>query len=215
MASTCPKCREPLDDDAICCAEIRHTWKCRKCGKRSTGFVVPYGRCFLCGGENVLMTPYGAGEAQSLRVVEEAMQFEVNMYQFYQLGREPARSPEVRALFEQLYLNEQDHLREIETKYHVHLDPEVLRLPEDAERLLAARLFSGIDFDDITGQMLPLYERALQLERRTRDHFQLRARELPEGAEREICRELAAEEEDHVAMLETEIDQIAGRPARA
>jgi len=32
---------------------------------------------------------------------------------------------------------------------------------------------------------------------------------LPAGLERELCEELAAEEEEHVAMLETELEQIS------
>jgi bacterioferritin (cytochrome b1) len=38
------------------------------------------------------------------------------------------------------------------------------------------------------------------MERRTRD--------LPPGLERDLCEELAAEEEEHVAMLETELEPI-------
>lgn len=208
MGSSCPKCHREVEEDVVCCAELRHTWKCQKCGKRSTGFVVPYGRCFLCGGENVVVQPYTSSDVRRARVIEDAVQFEVNMYQFYRLGRERATAPDVRAVFEQLYLKEQDHLHEFETKYHIHFDHEVLEMPANAERLIAAKLFQGIDFDDITGQVRPLYERALQLEVRTRDHFARRARELPDGTEREICRELAAEEEEHVAMLETELQQF-------
>ncbi len=91
MASMCPRCHQELEEDAICCAELRHTWKCAQCGKRSTGFVMPRGRCFLCGGENKVVQPYHAGNPQAARTVEEAMQFEVDMYQFYRLGRRRAR----------------------------------------------------------------------------------------------------------------------------
>ena len=49
MASSCPKCHQIIEDDSVCCAEVKYTWKCRACGKLSNGFVVPYGRCFLCG----------------------------------------------------------------------------------------------------------------------------------------------------------------------
>ncbi len=209
MASTCPKCHQEVDEDIICCAELRHTWRCRECGKRSTGFVVPYGRCFLCGGQNEVVEPYTAAQARSARVIEEAVQLEVDMYQFYRLARRQTVDPTARAVLEQLYFKEQDHLLEIEKKYHVHLDPEVLAMPPDAERLLALRMFKGIDPEPGVDQIQSLYERALMMERRTRDHFARRARELPPGIEREICRELAAEEEEHVALLETELQQFA------
>ena len=50
------------------------------------------------------------------------------------------------------------------------------------------------------------------MERRTRDHFQRLSAELPPGLEKELCLELAAEEEEHVAMLETELEQLSGSP---
>jgi len=50
VPSSCPKCHRVLTDDTICCADVRYTWKCRECGKLSQGFVVPYGKCYLCGG---------------------------------------------------------------------------------------------------------------------------------------------------------------------
>ena len=46
------------------------------------------------------------------------------------------------------------------------------------------------------------------MERRTRDHFLKLAAELPEGLERELCLELASEEDEHIAMLETEMEQV-------
>jgi hypothetical protein len=40
-----------LDQDEICCAQVRYTWKCKQCHKLTTGFAMPYGKCFLCGGD--------------------------------------------------------------------------------------------------------------------------------------------------------------------
>jgi len=53
-----------------------------------------------------------------------------------------------------------------------------------------------------------LYQAALEMERRTRDHFKKLAEGLPAGLEKDLCAELAAEEEEHVAMLEGELEQI-------
>jgi hypothetical protein len=47
------------------------------------------------------------------------------------------------------------------------------------------------------------------MEKRTRDHFRKLVRELPPGLEKELCAELAAEEEEHVALLEGELEQLA------
>jgi len=48
------------------------------------------------------------------------------------------------------------------------------------------------------------YEIAIGHETRTRAFFEKKAKELPEGPERELFRELAAEEEEHIALLESE-----------
>lgn len=208
MASVCPKCHVELEDDAICCAELKHAWKCRSCGKFSTGFAVPYGRCYLCGGEVQVVKPYDALDKEAARLVEEAVTFELEMYQFYRLAREHAGDETQRAVFEQLYLKEMDHISELEQKYHVHLPAEALDAPPEAEPMLAEWIFEGIDFDTPAWTVKPLYEKALLMERRTRDHFARRAMELPAGSQKEICRELAAEEEEHVSILETELAQF-------
>ena len=209
MASICPQCHEELAEDAICCARLRHTWRCRQCGKRSTGFVVPYGRCHLCGGDNEVVQPFEPGDPVAARVIEEAMQFEVNTYHFYRLAWQRTENDLQLELFRSLLDMELEHVAELEVKYHIHLDPEVLELPPDADRLLENQLFEGLVTDDPQQGIEALYEMALTMERRTRDHFKKRAAELPPGTARDTCAELAAEEEDHVAMLETELASFA------
>ncbi|MFH1016601.1 MAG: ferritin family protein [Pseudomonadota bacterium] len=211
MASECPKCHQQLEDDSICCAALRYTWKCKSCGKLSTGFAVPYGRCYLCAGKIEVVKAYKAEDVQSMRAIEEAVQFEIDSYHFYRLGWQRAKSPLIRAIFEQMYLKEQDHIAELEEKYHVHMEKEILQLNPGVDDLLSRDLFKGIDFRNPTEQVEPLYEKAIEMEIRTRDHFQKRAQDLPEGPEKEIYRELAAEEEEHVAMLETELEQFTSK----
>jgi rubrerythrin len=208
MGSMCPRCHRELDEDAICCADLQHTWKCGKCGKLSASFIVPYGRCYMCGGGVAVVEPYKTLDAEAARTVEEAVRFEVEMYQFYRLARRRASDETQKAVFEQLYLKEQDHLEELEMKYHTHLDPQLLETPPEAEPMLASWIFEGIDLAETSGSIRPLYEKAIEMERRTRDHFARRALELPAGPQREICRELAAEEEEHVAILESELWQF-------
>ena len=208
MASQCPKCHQNLEDDSVCCATLRYTWKCKACGKLTTGFVVPFGRCYMCGGETEVVKGYRAEDVQSMKAIEEAVQFEIDSYHFYRIGWQRALNPKIKAVFEQMFLKEQDHIEELETKYHVHLEKEILAPAPDADKLLSRELFKGIDLKDSSGQVEPLYARAIEMERRTRDHFRKRAKELPAGPEKEIYRELAAEEEEHVAILETELEQF-------
>src|SRR5215475_3621240 len=206
MPSTCPKCRSVVEDDEICCAQVRYTWRCKSCFKLTSGFAVPYGKCFLCGGELEVIPGRDLGDSMQFRAIRDAVQFELNSFHFYKLARDQAKTPDQRAVLERLYEAELDHLHELEEKYHAHLDREVVELSEDKERLLSNWLFQGIKVD--TG-VADLYRSALEMERRTRDHFQKLARELPAGLEKELCNELAAEEEEHVALLEGELEQIS------
>jgi glutamate synthase (NADPH) small chain len=208
MASTCPKCHEVIENDSVCCAEVKYTWKCKSCGKLSTGFVIPYGRCFLCGGENELSKGYPGANPEQVGIVQEAMQLEIDMYQFYRLAMERTSDEELHGVLEELYHKEEDHLAELEDKYHIHLDADLIHLPEKAEEIVSSWIFQGIDFKDARGHVLGVYEKAIDMERRTRDRFLSHANGLPPGPQKEIYRELAAEEEDHVAILETEREQF-------
>lgn len=210
MASTCPKCHQVIDDDSVCCAEVRYTWRCKSCSKLSTGFVVPYGRCFLCGGENEVIAGYSGARADQVAIVQEAVRYELEMYQFYRLGMQRTGDRQLRAVLEELYHKEEDHLNELEQKYHVHLDPKLRQLPEESERLVSGWIFQGIDFENQEGHVPAVYEKAIAMERRTRDHFKARAKAASSESDKQIYSELAAEEEEHVSILETEREQFSG-----
>ena len=207
MPSSCPKCHRVLEEDEICCAQVRYTWRCKNCLKLTTGFAVPYGKCFMCGGPLEVIEGRELGDSMRFRAIREAVEFELNSFHFYKLARDRAQSAEQRAVLERLYEAELDHLHELEEKYHAHLDRETVELSADHDKLLANWLFQGIKLDEQTG-VKELYEVALEMECRTRDHFRKLAVELPAGLEKELCGELAAEEEEHVALLEGELEQL-------
>jgi len=207
MPSSCPKCHRVLEEDEICCAQVRYTWRCKNCLKLTTGFAVPYGKCFMCGGPLEVIEGRELGDSMRFRAIREAVEFELNSFHFYKLARERAQSPEQRAVLERLYEAELDHLHELEEKYHAHLDRETVELSADQDKLLANWLFHGLVLDQETG-VKDLYEVALEMERRTRDHFRKLAGDLPAGLEKDLCGELAAEEEEHVALLEGELEGL-------
>ena len=89
MASRCPKCQQFVEDDIICCAGLKQNWKCRACGKLTQGFVVPFGRCFLCGGALEVVTPYDHAEVGGSEALRDALRYELEMYHFYR----PADGP--------------------------------------------------------------------------------------------------------------------------
>jgi rubrerythrin len=207
MPSSCPKCRRVLEEDEICCAQVRYSWRCRSCFKLTTGLAIPYGKCFLCGGDLEVIPSRDLGDSMSFRAIRDAVQFELNSFHFYKLARDKAKNPDQRAVLERLYEAELDHLHELEEKYHAHLDRQVVELSADEDALLANSLFRGIHFNESSG-IAGLYRVALEMERRTRDHFRKLAAELPAGLEKDLCGELAAEEEEHVALLEGELEQL-------
>jgi rubrerythrin len=207
MPSTCPKCRSVVEDDEICCAQVRYTWRCKSCFKLTSGLAVPYGKCFLCGGDLEVIQNRDLGDSMRFQAIRDAVQFELNSFHFYKLARDRARTPDQRAVLERLYEAELDHLHELEEKYHAHLDRSVVELSADEDRLLSNWLFQGIRIAEDAG-VRDLYQIALEMEQRTRDHFHLLARRLPAGLEKELCEELAAEEEEHVALLAGEIEQL-------
>ena len=207
MPSSCPKCHQVLEEDEICCAQVRYSWRCKSCHKLTSGFAVPYGKCFLCGGELEVMANRDLGDSMQFRAIREAVQFELNSFHFYKLARTRAKTPEQRAVLERLYEAELDHLHELEDKYHAHLDREVVELSASEQNLLANWLFQGISLTEDSG-ILDLYKAALEMEVRTRDHFSKLATELPDGLEKDLCEELASEEDEHIAMLETEMEQL-------
>jgi rubrerythrin len=207
MPSSCPKCRRVVEEDEICCAQIRYTFRCASCFKLTSGFVIPYGKCFMCGGKLELIQNRDLGDSMRFQVIRDAVQFELNSFHFYKLARDKAGTPEQRAVLERLYEAELDHLHELEEKYHAHLDRDVVAtvLSASEEALLSTWLFRGLS---TAGGVADLYQVALEMERRTRDHFRKMARSLPVGLEKELCEELAAEEEEHVALLEGELEQL-------
>lgn len=205
MPSTCPKCRQVLEEDEVCCSQVRYTWKCRSCHKLTTGFALPYGKCFLCGGDLEVVEGRELGDSMRFRAIRDAVQFELDSFHFYKLARDRAADPLRRKLLERLCEAELDHLHELEEKYHAHLDSAVIDLAPDVQKLLSSWLFRDLP---IEGDIRDLYHAAVEMERRTRDHFRNFAATLPEGIEKDLCLELASEEEEHIAMLETEIEQL-------
>lgn len=159
----------------------------------------------MCAGELEIVEHRDLGDSMRIPSIREAVQLELDSFHFYKLARDRATDPLRRKVLEWLYEAELDHLHELEEKYHVHLDRAVVDLAPDAQKLLSEWLFRDLP---IEGDVRDLYNAALEMERRARDHFRDCAAKLADGLEKELCLELASEEEEHIAMLETEISQL-------
>jgi rubrerythrin len=165
----------------------------------------------MCGGRLEVIGGREFDDPLKVRPIREAIQFEINAYHFYRLALQRTRDPSQRAVLEQLYQHEVDHLHTLQERYHTHLSDDVLTLRPGTDALLSDSLFAGIDLDGAGGDVVGLYDKAIAMERRTRDHFARMAAGLPAGPEKDVCLELAAEEEEHVALLEAEREQFVAR----
>jgi rubrerythrin len=214
MPSTCPKCRQVLEEDYVCCADVTYTWKCTQCRKLSKGFVIPFGRCEGCGGSLEMVDDAVYRDAARLKPIQQALQAEMNAYTFYSALAAEATDPDVRALFASLSEMEREHLENLAEKYHAHFEGE---LPQAVHPRIREIILDGIEGAASpeaghpapglgTGgqdRLLVLYGRAIEMERRARAFFLGQVDALEEGLEREIYRELAAEEDEHIALLES------------
>ena len=200
----CPRCQRPLADDSegpyICCAGAPMQWRCEGCGKLSEGFALPYGRCPQCGGalqlcEGERAVPGGA----ALHAVRMAFEIELGGRAFYQRAAADSTDPALRQLFGRFAVMEGEHMETLARRYHVDAPD-----PSPEWRLETAAVFAGIgSTPHDPGQLLEL---ALALEQRAFAFFDRRAIALDEDSpELRLYRELAAEEAEHVALVEAEL----------
>ena len=86
-------------------------------------------------------------------------------------------------------------------RYHVQ-PPD----PAEAFRVDIAAIQAGVEGDIADPETL--FRAAITFEKRAVDFFSKRANAVPEGsAEQDLYKELAAEEVEHVALLETELQR--------
>lgn len=202
MASQCPKCHQIVDEDYICCSGVEFQWKCQSCHKRSRGFAVPFGRCPDCGGELKRVEDNPASSWDRILALQEAFQIEVSSCIFYHRIAEAVDDPQLSDFFESLSAKEQEHAEELDAKYHLHLvNKEVFK---DSGRPLPEPFFDDLSFFANSGDIQKLFDCAISLEKTTLRFFLDKAEPMSPGLEKELYLELAAEEREHIVLLETE-----------
>ena len=197
----CPKCHSPLDGDGesyICCAGATLRWHCTSCAKVSEGFAFPYGGCPLCGGTLTRFEPGPVDDATAMGAVRKAFEIELGGQAFYHRAAASATDADLRELFGRFAAMERTHMDTLTRRYHVDMTPVY-----DAYAIDCAAVFAGVprrvdDADDLFRIAIAMEERAAQF------FEESAAREKPDSAGRELYRELAAEEREHVALLTTE-----------
>jgi homotetrameric NADPH-dependent glutamate synthase len=207
--ASCPKCHQPLDDNEpyICCAGAELQWRCDDCAKVSEGFAFPYGMCPHCGGKLRALSRAGVSDEAGLAAIREAFEIELGGQAFYERAARETGDAALRDLFGKFAEMEREHMATLSRRYHL-APPEIL----GGFRMDRAALLAGVE-----GRIEhpeTLFEAAIAFEQRAVTFFQRRADSAAAGSvERQLYRELGAEEGEHVALLQTELARWkAGKP---
>jgi glutamate synthase (NADPH/NADH) small chain len=198
--NVCPRCHRPLDDDEpyICCAGVELRWRCEDCGKVSEGFAFPYGMCPHCKGKLQLLERGAIQDDEAMEAVRKAFEIELGGRAFYERASRDARDEELRELFGRFAEMENEHMQTLSKRYHAELPA-----PSADFQLDRAAIFAGVDRNP--EDPANLFRIAIAFEQRAVDFFAREGEKAPEGSvERELYKELAAEEREHVALLTTE-----------
>ncbi len=199
----CPKCHRPLEGDEayICCAEARIAWRCQDCGKVSEGFAFPYGMCPACGGKLEVRDPVQIEEAAALEAIRTAFEIELGGQAFYQRAAEETGELLLKELFQKFVGMEEEHMATLSTRYHVAVPK-----PAADFRIDRAAVYAGIA--SRPEDPANLFRIAIAFEQRAVKFFTERGAAAPDGSvERQLYKELAAEEAEHVAILTTELER--------
>jgi rubrerythrin len=198
--SICPRCKRPLDDEEpyICCAGQQLRWRCSECHKVSEGFAFPYGMCPHCKGRLELLDRGAIEDDRALQAVRKAFEIELGGHAFYERASREAQDPVLRELFARFAAMEQEHMETLRKRYHAELPA-----PGDAFQLDHAAIFAGVDRHP--EDPANLFRIAIAFEQRAVDFFTREGERAPAGSvESQLYKELAAEEREHVALLNTE-----------
>jgi len=200
MTTLCPRCRRPLEDDEpyICCAGVELRWRCADCHKVSEGFAFPYGMCPHCKGKLELLDRGAIQGDEAMEAIRKAFEIELGGHAFYERASRESKDEELRELFGRFAAMEREHMETLSKRYHAELPK-----PSADFQLDRAAIFAGVDRKP--EDPANLFRIAIAFEQRAVDFFTQEGERASAGSvERELYKELAAEEREHVALLTTE-----------
>jgi rubrerythrin len=198
--TSCPRCHRPIEGDEvyICCANIELSWRCNECGKVSEGFAFPYGMCPHCKGKLALLERGAIDDTDGLDAIRAAFEIELGGHAFYQRAASESNEPALRELFGRFAAMEQEHMETLTRRYHADLPP-----PFEGHHIIHAAIFAGVD--NKPEDPANLFRIAIAFEQRAVGFFTEQGERAPAGSvEKDLYKELAAEEREHVALLTTE-----------
>ena len=208
----CPRCRRPLTEEGeyVCCGGDLLMWQCTECAKVYEGFAFPYGMCPACGGElEVTQGAADVADAETHRAIRQAFEIEYGAVSFYGSQAAACSDPALAELFQRLAGMEREHAELLERRYHVSGG-----VPDTESAASAARIALRTGHEEAVEDEISLLRLAIHLEQRALRFFAAERDKLPaDSPARDLYRELEAEEEEHVAMLSTELRRLqAGKP---
>lgn len=198
--SICPRCQRPLEDEEayVCCAGVELRWRCVDCHKVSEGFAFPYGLCPFCKGKLELLDRGAIEDDRALEAVRKAFEIEIGGHAFYERAAREAKEPALRDLFGRFAEMEKEHMETLSKRYHADLPAAAADFQLDR-----AAIFAGVDRKP--EDPANLFRIAIAFEQRAAEFFAREGERAPAGSvERELYKELAAEEREHFEMLSTE-----------
>jgi thioredoxin reductase/rubrerythrin len=207
---TCPKCHRPVEgnEEYICCATAKLSWRCGDCGKVNEGFAFPYGLCPACGSDKLkALEERQFDDASALQAIRVAFEIELGGMAFYTHASRESTDPTLRALFGKFAEMEKEHMATLSRRYHAEVP-----LPSADFKIERAAIYAGIT--NRPEDPVNLFRIAIAFEQRAVQFFTQRGAGAPEGSiERELYKELAAEEKEHVELLATELARFQqGKP---
>ncbi len=200
VAALCPKCHQPIEgaEQYVCCATATLTWKCQDCAKVSEGFAFPHGMCPACGGHLTVADPTRVADAAALEAVRIAFEIELGGMAFYAHAAIESPEPTLRELFGRFAVMEQEHMATLSRRYHVAVPA------GGGFKLDRAAIYAGIP--NHPEDPANLFRIAIAFEQRAVKFFTERGVSVPASSpERQLYNELAAEEQEHVDLLTTEL----------
>ena len=200
---SCPKCHRPIEGEEsyICCANLELSWRCTSCGKVSEGFAFPYGMCPHCKGKLEILERGAIDDTKGLAAIRAAFEIELGGHAFYLRAAKESKDPALSDLFGRFAEMEQEHMETLSKRYHADLP----KASEDFQ-IDRAAIFAGVDRKP--EDPANLFRIAIAFEERAVKFFSEQGVQAEDGSvERDLYKELAAEEREHVALLTTEYER--------
>ncbi len=208
-AVRCPKCRRPVEGSEayICCAGASLAWRCTACQKVSEGFAFPYGMCPACGGKLETHGAQAVEGAAALAAIRTAFEIELGGQAFYARAAATTPEPLLVTFFEKFVAMEAEHMATLSRRYHADVPK-----PDPTFDVARAAIYAGVP--NRPEDPANLFRIAIAFEQRAVEFFTERGAACADGSvERQLYRELAAEEAEHVALLTTEYERWSqGKP---